>query len=657
MHNSELDQQDQRTTSSMEDSAAMTVEFLRARLLSERSVSKSARQRADELAKRVVELEEQLRIVSLQRKMAEKATADVLAILESQGLSDFSEEFDSDQETPHESRREGEMSIDSQVRRNRSDELSGSDVDSSHKPGRNLSWKGRIDSPHSFEKYKASNVGRKNSIASISSSPKHCQGKSCRKIRHRDTRSVVEESSDESFKVNTPENEDASTSGFPDYSNGEPDIMGGESKIQEQQVLSGVTLGNSHDLHGHGKEKDMEKALEHQAQLIGQYEAMEKAQREWEEKFRENNSSTPDSCDPGNHSDITEERDEVKAQVPCPAAVLTSHAQQAKSEVENVCLLGLSETKTNGFLPTSHNDKGGINDQKNTSILASGSSSQEAQVSLAKEEQDQEIPESCHHHASSSSLHGPHLHSSFKHPPADSFSEDVHGVLPQGAPPGNGNLALVPHEPPRELRGVLDSLKQARLSLKQKINRFPFVEGGYASKAIEPLVSESKGRDRFEIPVGCSGLFRLPTDFSAEANTRSNLLNSASRIASENFYPDEGTAEASGGQFGTSPYYMETRLNFFPDDQSLKSQYTENRLRLDIQNSHLDPYLERGLRSSSRDFYPTYPIHPSRELMPRMPFSERFSRPYPPYPSRIVGGPPADPFSFHEDRVMPNGYR
>lgn len=31
----------------------MTIEFLRARLLSERSVSRSARQRADELAKRV----------------------------------------------------------------------------------------------------------------------------------------------------------------------------------------------------------------------------------------------------------------------------------------------------------------------------------------------------------------------------------------------------------------------------------------------------------------------------------------------------------------------------------------------------------------------------------------------------------------------------
>lgn len=37
----------------MEHSTAMTIEFLRARLLSERSVSRTARQRADELAQRV----------------------------------------------------------------------------------------------------------------------------------------------------------------------------------------------------------------------------------------------------------------------------------------------------------------------------------------------------------------------------------------------------------------------------------------------------------------------------------------------------------------------------------------------------------------------------------------------------------------------------
>lgn len=40
----------------MGDSTAMTIEFLRARLLSERTVSKAAKERADQLAKRVSDI-------------------------------------------------------------------------------------------------------------------------------------------------------------------------------------------------------------------------------------------------------------------------------------------------------------------------------------------------------------------------------------------------------------------------------------------------------------------------------------------------------------------------------------------------------------------------------------------------------------------------
>lgn len=144
----------------------------------------------------VGELEEQLRTVTLQRKMAEKATADVLAILENQGISDLSEEFDSgsDPDIPcesgvsNDSSKEGERYMSSKERRRGSDELSGSHLDSSPVSNQNLSWKGRLDSPCSLEKYKTSNFRRQNSFSSISSSPKHRLGKSCRKIRHRQTR-------------------------------------------------------------------------------------------------------------------------------------------------------------------------------------------------------------------------------------------------------------------------------------------------------------------------------------------------------------------------------------------------------------------------------------------------------------------------------------
>lgn len=125
--------------------------------------------------------------------MAEKATADVLAILENQGISDVSGEFDlgsdneitCDSSVSNDSAKGGESS---KVSQHGSDELSGSNVDSSPAPGRSLSWKGRLDSSRFLEKCKTSNVRRQSSFPSISSSTRHRLGKSCRRMKHRETR-------------------------------------------------------------------------------------------------------------------------------------------------------------------------------------------------------------------------------------------------------------------------------------------------------------------------------------------------------------------------------------------------------------------------------------------------------------------------------------
>lgn len=80
-----------------------------------------------------------------------------------------------------------------------------------------------------------------------------------------------------------------------------PELLREGSEIPEVPVEGSLsksianqrsTPGNGPDSNVHRRDRGMEKALEHQAQLIGQYEEMEKAQREWEEKFRENNTST-----------------------------------------------------------------------------------------------------------------------------------------------------------------------------------------------------------------------------------------------------------------------------------------------------------------------------------------------------------------------------
>lgn len=84
-------------------------------------------------------------------------------------------------------------------------------------------------------------------------------------------------------------------------SNGEPAASAESSgyangkTLQENPVLrrsSGTQKVNGNYFNVPEKDEDMETALLHQAQLIGRYEEEEKAQREWEEKFRENNSAT-----------------------------------------------------------------------------------------------------------------------------------------------------------------------------------------------------------------------------------------------------------------------------------------------------------------------------------------------------------------------------
>nr|KYP35269.1 hypothetical protein KK1_043700 [Cajanus cajan] len=533
----------------MEDSTAMTIEFLRARLLSERSISRSARQRADELAKKAY---------------------------------------------------------------------------SSPVSSKNLSWKGRHDSPHSLEKYKTktSNLRRQNSFSSISSSPKHRLGKSCRKIRHR-TRSVVEESRDKFVKVNCQENELASSSeGFPNFSDSGSNILKIEAKIQEEDGSEANLHNKNHHADVYGREKDMEKALEHQAQLIDRYEAMEKAQREWEEKFRENNSTTPDSCDPGNHSDMTEEKDECKVQIPYAAKVVTSNAQESKGE-----------------------PKGGYSNQM-TTFTTSDLLGQENSHSTLKGNQN-ESSVNGHFQSSDMNHKDPSRHDYPDSRPTSSFPTDIHGVQHQNDASRSKNdlCALVTHEQSHKFNGVLESLKQARISLQQELNRLPLVEGGYTAK---PSASVSKSDDKFEIPVGCSGLFRLPTDFSDGASARFNVHDPTAAFG-PNFHLNRGISRASDGQFLTGPPYSGTTLSLTADDQSLVTRYLENGSRLDSDKSSFDPFLNGGPISSGKYMYPSFPINPSyQNATSQMPFGDEVSRPF---SSSTVGVPHAYRFSFNGDHL------
>ncbi|XP_050210335.1 uncharacterized protein LOC126660727 [Mercurialis annua] len=675
MNNSDQEKQNQSSSSGMEDSTAMTIEFLRARLLSERSASRTWRQRADELAKRVAELEEHLRIVSRQRMKAEKATADVLAILEDNGVSDFSETVDSssDQDTPCESKvgyrssKEEENSVNSKVKNNESEEFSGSDRDSSLLHGRSLSWKGRKGSSRSLEKFKDPSLGRRSSFASVDSSPKQRPGKSCRQRRRNESRSVAEEYKANPVKHDSLEDEAVATSeNFPNCSDFEPKT--GEDKMMLEDTHSECAgaeynaCNTGLDYNVYREDRDIEKTLEHQAQLIGQYEAMENTQREWEEKFRENSSSTPDSCDPGNHSDIhdscdpgnhsdiTEERYEIRAPARDPAMPNGFQTQEKTSEVED-----LSKNQSNGFPPSSHVDAVFLEKQKSASRPDSELSTQDSAFPVSKEKPNKESPgRNSHssfqipHHDSASLCSQYSLGNQAADLPSNADSSSNKGKTASGS--DNELYALVPHTASDGLGSVLEALKEARQSLQQKIKRLPPVAES-VRKSVEPCFPVSIPGDKVQVPIGCVGLFRLPTDFSVEGNTRSDLLSSSARFSLGNHYSNSLVPVTANNHFVSSPY-SESRPHLSTESQLVASQYVGGGSRISSPKPYFDPYLDTGLPSSSRYSYPNFPINTSYpDLMPRMPSREAFLTSN---LGRTVGSSTS---AFIDDNNRPNIYR
>ena len=374
----------------------------------------------------------------------------------------------------------------------------------------------------------------------------------------------------------------------------------------------------------------------------------------------------------------------------------------------------LPKTKPNGVPPPSH--MGGTQNQNTSSSFASEPVAQESALPMNKWKQNQESvgrhqpsfsshhePHSGKHQPSFGSHHEPHsvkhqpsfsshheLHSG-KHQPSFSSHHEPHSVKHQPSfsshhephlwgSPGNqlahsssfnvgssfqkGDTSasrkdlysLVPHEPSGGLGSVLEALKQARVSLEQKMNRVPLIEGASVGKAVEPSVPATNTGNLMEIPVGCAGLFRLPTDYLIEASTQAEFLGSGS--GATNY------AVTAGDRIGTSPYF-ETRSSISTYDQYLPSQYATTLSRVYTERPRFDSYSDTIKSSSSRYTNPTYPTYPANaaypsyqsypELLPHMPSNEGYPRGF---SSRAVGVPPspADNY-FYDDHIRPNMYR
>ncbi|GAB2212040.1 hypothetical protein Droror1_Dr00025384 [Drosera rotundifolia] len=540
--------QDLRANAGVGDSNLMTIEYLRARLHSERSVSKAARERADELAKRVEELEEQLEIVTLQRKRAEKATLDVLAVLENHGVSDISEVVYSGSEeegslsgsnmgknkSGKEGEREGEQRWEEEeescgepkLKGDDKEELSGSEHDSTPSTGRSLSWRSPKELQQSTKKkYLDSSIRRRTHFALKNSSPRQLSlGKSCRQIQRREIKSAVEESRYESLTVGQKDNNADSSPSYPAdvLCSGSKELKGHFGNWNQKISSDGQVLGTEHEF-----DREMEKALERQAQLIGRYEAEEKAQREWEENYRESNDSPLDSCE--RQSDVTEERDEIRAAFSSQSAAITTsiNPDQKTEGAAGRFSKEPSFIHFNSFKLTPHVDSESSLSVKPDEVPASRTpasdfafpvvNNTQMLLDLSENNNLHLRPEPSFGSHPSHGIHGQHTSSSLV---SASRIPDVAGR------PENGleTFAIVPLEGPQRLEQVLDDLHYAKMLLRKEYSSLSSIEDGPREGIpVEPPPSARRDLEILRMPVSAAALSRVPTDFEHEPPTQARL--------------------------------------------------------------------------------------------------------------------------------------
>lgn len=340
----------------MDEKTAMNVEFLRARLLSERNVSKTARQRAEMLSQRVIELEEQLRIVNIQRKKAEKAAEEVLSILETQGITCIPRLTDAstNQENNQLIDQKGnQCTISEDVKEDNflassgmdgsevDDGLSCSAIDGSASDYNCLTWKSHgssLDS-HSKEKLKTKqnrHRHRSSFIVTLKSSQRR-PGKSCRKIKKSDIGSASDNEVQKATLLDAHGDGVVAHSGDFDEKRECP-LEASKSKMDKFSVDSSSSFypdGRNRESKVGGGKDDMDKALEQQAQLIIQFQAMENAQKEWEEKFNETKMKMLDNPETGNQVDVVENSN-CSADNSKPVAWIPQHEEEEKISVKDI---------------------------------------------------------------------------------------------------------------------------------------------------------------------------------------------------------------------------------------------------------------------------------------------------------------------------------
>lgn len=268
-----------------------------------------------------------------------------------------------------------------------------------------------------------------------------------------------------------------------------------------------------------------------------------------------------DVCDVGNHSDVTDESNGEKSQAQVQGSTLV-HSKSMANEVDLETL--------------SHGSPDNSVTSPDKCCKSCGSKSVELDASLSGDN-GKHISES----PKSESSHPQSCKGSSEQSSSTIRATTVPRPNSRGGCFGNNAtttiqkvdypLLPVAKETSDTCDTVLTALKQAKLSLQEKVNSLHITKPEYLSESsypstpvsymntlpiepafgTKPSLPASNVGSMLDFPVGCAGLFRVPTDFSPELSTRNSFVASSSQKALVNHLPERDIPLLPGDQVFT----------------------------------------------------------------------------------------------------------
>lgn len=358
---------------------------------------------------------------------------------------------------------------------------------------------------------------------------------------------------------------------------------------------------------------------------------------------------------------MTEERDDMKAsEQPSSSKNLCSQDHKYKPEGVDRRSSGVQEAPNDFQSPA-------LDKMKSNKTVVSESSSPEFAFPVSKGNLDPVHSENNAHTPPYSFQQSSHSNAVSASPSEHaSSSSDGSNLQKLDTSRGNYELALISHETNKNVMNVLEALEQAKVSLRQKLNSVPQIEGGPSVKAAQPSFPASEIGGRVEIPAGCPALFRLPTDLQRDTASKPgysslplqfSMANRSPETVSDPFFPShflESRSTASAGNpFSSIPTNPSTQFGSRNAPwRPMFEPAVHTSLPSSSRSNLFDPQPSAGSPFSSNHSFPTYPYSPA--MTPQLSSPIGFSATHPGRENNT----PATRFSLYDDHhIRPNMHR